>query len=219
MRHLVILGIAGLACFAVARADAQNADSLRTGRRPLFTREREIALARSAAPPSVSDSATIWVLGDSSYKVAVHGSNGNVCFVGRDWIDTVTPECFDAEGAATVLQMERMHVELLHRGQSESQAQQAIAEALSDGRLRPPRRPALCYMMSPDQWLIDGQRQVGGHWHPHLMVYYPYLTDADVGLGAAGSPNAMMLLPGTPWSSFLVVVSQYTHAASNPGAP
>ena len=214
MRRIITVGIV---CFAVARADAQNADSLRTGHRSLLPREREIALAKSAAPPSVSDSATIWVLGDTSYVVAVRGTNGNVCFVGRDWIDTITPECFDAEGAATVLQMERMHVELLHRGRSESQAQRAIADALRDGRLRPPRRPALCYMMSPDQWLINEHRHVEGHWHPHLMVYYPYLTSTDVGIGAAGSPNAMMLWEGTPWSNFLVVVSQFTHPASNPG--
>jgi len=215
MRLIVTVGIV---CLAVGRADAQNADSLRTGRRPLLPRDREIALARSAAPPTVSDSATILVLGDTGYDVAVRGTNGNVCFVGRDWIDTITPECFDAEGAATILQMERMHVELLHRGRSESQAQQAITDALRDGRLRPPRRPALCYMMSPDQWLIDDQRHVEGHWHPHLMVYYPHLTGADLGLGAGGSGPALMLWEGTPWSSLVVVVPQFTHSASNTGA-
>jgi len=215
MRFIVTVGIL---CFAVTRADAQNADTLRTGRRPLLPRDREIALARSAAPPTVSDSATIWVLGDTSYEVAVRGTNGNVCFVGRDWMDTITPECFDAEGAATVLQMERLHIELLHRGRSERQAQQAIADALRDGRLRPPHRPALCYMMSPDQWLINEQRQVEGHWHPHLMVYYPYLTSADLGLGAGGSGSALMLWEGTPWSSIVVVVPRFTPSASNTGA-
>jgi len=215
MRWIVTVGIV---CFAVARADAQSADTLRTGRRALLPRDREIALARSAAPPTVSDSATIWVLGDTSYEVAVRGTNGNVCFVGRDWIDTITPECFDAEGAATVLEMERMHVELLHRGRSESQAQQAITEALRAGRLRPPRRPALCYMMSADQWLINEQRHVEGHWHPHLMVYYPYLTSADLGSGDGGSDTALMLWEGTPWSSIVIVVPRFTHSASNTGA-
>ncbi len=215
MRWIVTVGIV---CFAVAPAAAQNSDTLRAGRRQLLPRAQEIALARSAAPPSVSDSATIWVLGDTSYAVAVRGSNGNACFVGRDWMDSITPECFDSEGAATVLQMERMHVELLHRGRSERQAQQAIGDALREGRLRPPRRPALCYMMSPNQWLITEQRHVEGHWHPHLMVFYPYLTSADVGLGAGGSDNAGLLWEGTPWSSFIVIVPAFTHTASNTGA-
>ena len=211
MRLIVALGLASL---VAAPAHSQNIDSLRPGHRSLLPRDREIALARSAAPPMVSDSATIWVLGENAYEVAIPGTNGNVCFVGRDWIDSLTPECFDAEGAATVLQMERLHVELLHRGRSEAQAQQAIADALRAGRLRPPRRPALCYMLSPEQWLIDEKRGVEGHWHPHLMVYYPYLTSADIGLGSGSLSAAGLLWEGTPWSSIVVVLPEFTHSAS-----
>jgi hypothetical protein len=214
MRFILALGLFGL---AAAPAFAQNIDSLRPGHRPLLPRDREIALARSAAPPMVSDSATIWVLGDTAYQVAVHGSNGNVCFVSRDWLDTIEPECFDAEGAATVMQKERLHVELLHRGRSEAFAQQAIADALREGRLRPPSRPALCYMMSPDQWLIDEKREVGGHWHPHLMIYYPYLTSADLGLGGGSAGTARLFGEMTPWSSIVVLLPEFTHPANTAG--
>ncbi len=214
MRFILALGLTGL---AAAPAFAQNIDSLRLGHRPLLPRDREIALARSAAPPIVSDSATILVLGDSAYQVAVPGTNGNVCWVSRDWLDTIEPECFDAEGAATVMQKERLHVELLHRGRSEAQAQQAIADALRGGRLRPPRRPALCYMMSPDQWLIDDKREVGGHWHSHLMIYYPNLTSADLGLGAGIAGTASVGWERTPWSALIVLLPDFTHPANTAG--
>ncbi len=49
---------------------AQDAAPSRSGRRSLLHRTDEIALARSAAPAAVSDSATVYVLTDSGYTVA-----------------------------------------------------------------------------------------------------------------------------------------------------
>src|SRR5579863_7561094 len=46
----------------------------------------EIALARTAAPPSVSTDAQVLVLTANGYVVAAKGSNGWVCFVGRPWM-------------------------------------------------------------------------------------------------------------------------------------
>src|SRR5215475_9368777 len=45
----------------------------------------EIALARSAAPPSISADAEVLVLGKQRYETAVRGRNGFVCFVERSW--------------------------------------------------------------------------------------------------------------------------------------
>jgi len=49
-------------------------------------RGAEIALARSAAPESISRDATVLVLGRKGYETAVAGRNGFVCFVGRSWL-------------------------------------------------------------------------------------------------------------------------------------
>ena len=46
-------------------------------------REAEIALARSAAPESISRDAEILVLGRHGYETAVKGKNGFVCIVER----------------------------------------------------------------------------------------------------------------------------------------
>ena len=51
----------------------------------IANRADEIALARSAAPPSISADATVLVLGSQGYETAVNGKNGFVCFVERSW--------------------------------------------------------------------------------------------------------------------------------------
>ena len=51
----------------------------------------EIALARSAAPASISDHATVMVLGREGYTTAVEGTNGFLCFVERSWAQRPMP--------------------------------------------------------------------------------------------------------------------------------
>src|SRR5437773_8749101 len=61
----------------------------------LMPQDTEIALARSAAPASVSDRATIKVLTKSGYEVAHQGENGSVCLVMRGFsAPTYTPAQF-----------------------------------------------------------------------------------------------------------------------------
>ena len=48
-------------------------------------RNAEIALARSAAPASVADGATVMVMGRQGYTIAVPGTNGFLCYVERSW--------------------------------------------------------------------------------------------------------------------------------------
>ncbi|HVA17693.1 MAG TPA: hypothetical protein VMV59_08275, partial [Candidatus Dormibacteraeota bacterium] len=48
-------------------------------------RNAEIALARTAAPASISSDAEILVLGRHGYETAVKGKNGFVCLVERAW--------------------------------------------------------------------------------------------------------------------------------------
>ena len=50
-----------------------------------MARNDEIALARSAAPPSIAEHAEVLVLDEHGYLTAVKGANGFVCFVGRSW--------------------------------------------------------------------------------------------------------------------------------------
>ena len=49
-------------------------------------RSAEIAMARSAAPPSISADAEVMVLGRHGYETVVKGKNGFVCLVERSWM-------------------------------------------------------------------------------------------------------------------------------------
>src|SRR5579862_1867891 len=52
----------------------------------LMGRSAEIALARSAAPDSLSRDAGVLVLGPHGYVMATKGTNGYVCLVERSWM-------------------------------------------------------------------------------------------------------------------------------------
>ena len=84
---------------AVGGAEGQAAVADQSGRRAILPREREIALARSAAPPAISDSATIYVLGENGWEIAVQSSNGVAWHVNRYWVASLEPHCYDAEAA------------------------------------------------------------------------------------------------------------------------
>ncbi len=72
------------------RAQAQDAKTPYPSMAPLdqylmADRNAEIALARSAAPESISRDAEVMVLGRHGYETAVKGKNGFVCMVERSW--------------------------------------------------------------------------------------------------------------------------------------
>src|SRR5579863_2533325 len=89
--------VAGLGALALALAlgaarqgRAQNAKTPYPGMAPLAQyligdRNAEIALARTAAPSSISQDATVMVLGPQGFEIGVEGKNGFVCIVERAW--------------------------------------------------------------------------------------------------------------------------------------
>ncbi len=202
----------GLVMSGSAKAQSTAAASVpeRSGRRAIMPRAREIALAKSAAPPAVSDSATVFVLTDRGWEEAVRGTNGVACHVNRSWLESVEPHCFDAEAAATIMPMEMRRTELLHQGRSPAEADPDHADGLAPGRFRVPRRPALSWMMSAAQRLISDDGRAVGAWRPHLMVYYPFLTAADLGLGAnQDARGAILVDPGRPTANLMVIVRDF----------
>lgn len=201
-----------VACLSASEITAQATpvqQSTRPGRRASIERTGEIALARSAAPPAVSDSATIWVLADTSYVIAVRGSNGNACYVSRSWRDSVEPHCFDAEGAATVMRMHMRQTELMHRGMSKEDADQIVASELASGEYRLPRRPAMSYMMSSAQILYGDTGAYAGRWQPHVMIYYPFLRSADIGMKVPDIRAAIVAEEGRADASIMIVSKEF----------
>src|SRR5215831_1882853 len=142
----------------------------------LMERNAEIALARSAAPESISKDAEVLVLGPKGYESAVKGHNGFVCLVHRSWTDKMDdPEfwnpkrrgamCLNAAAARSYLPNTIMRTNLVLAGRSKSEMFEAIKAALDKKELPPLESGAMVYMMSKQAHLNDRV----GHWHPHLM--------------------------------------------------
>ena len=177
------------------------------GPRRLLPRDHEIALARSAAPASVSATARIWYFDHGRYIIADSGTGSAQCYVGRGWPLALEPHCFDEEGARTILPIEMRTSELLHAGASRDSVQRAIAAGIASGAFRLPQRPAMTWMLSAAQDLYDDEGKAAGAWRPHVMIYYPYLTATGVATGGNQDLAAgIVVSPGTPMSNIMIVV-------------
>lgn len=211
MRRLGRITLAGAAiAWSPHRGEAQSgpADYVRLGE------VEEIALARSAAPGQVSDDATVWVLRDGRYEIAVEGSNGNHCFVARSMPLSLEPVCYDEEGAATVLRWEFEYFRLRMAGTSESEREAALARAIETGVIPIPDRPAMSYMMSSGQRLFDPESgRDAGNWRPHLMLYIPGLTPEQIGLTRM-TPTMQVARPGEPMAHLVIVVPDFVDPES-----
>ncbi len=204
-----------LAATLASPALAQAAGAGRPGPRTLLPRDREIALARSAAPASVSAAARIYLWSASGWVVADSGSSPVACLVNRSWPAALEPECFDEEAAATIMPMEMRRTELLHRGMAAEQVEAEIARGLMEGRYRLPRRLAVAYMMSAGQHLIGDDGEPAGQWRPHLMIYFPYLTNQQVGHHTdPGLAAGLVVDPGKPTANLMVVVPEFVAVAA-----
>src|ERR1700723_4702802 len=104
----------------------------------LMGRDAEIALARSAAPPSISRDATVMVLGRHGYETAVEGKNGFVCVVERSWMSPFDnpefwnpkirgPLCFNPPAVRSILPTTYKRTEMVLAGQSKAQIMEGIA--------------------------------------------------------------------------------------------
>ncbi len=209
------IGIVLVVCSSAVHA--QNAPAAtRTGRRVQLPVAEEIALARSAAPASVSDSATIYVLTDTGYAIGAKGTWKSACYVDRSWSLAIEPHCFDAEGAATIMRMHMRKSELLHQGKTEEEANTEINAALADGRFRLPMRPAMSYMMSAHQILYDDDGKRVGAWQPHIMIYYPFLRTGDIGMSTPDMKAAIVASEGRADASIMVVVRDFIQRRVSP---
>jgi hypothetical protein len=155
----------------------------------------EIALARTAAPPSISDGAEVMVLGREGYTTAAKGTNGFLCVVERGWgagtDDPVfwnpkirAPICFNPAAARSFVPIYLMKTKLVLKGKSKAEIVEATSKALDTKELPALEPGAMCFMMSKQQYLSD----VGKSWHPHLMMFVAGDVAKSWGADLPGSP-------------------------------
>jgi hypothetical protein len=141
-------------------------------------RNVEIALARSAAPESISRDATVLVLGRHGYETAVNGKNGFVCMVDRGWTSAIDwpelwnpkllgPVCLNAPAAQSLLPIVYKKTEMTLAGDSEAAIVAAMKAAFQKKELPALAPGAMSYMMSKSAYLTDDDH----HNLAHVMFY------------------------------------------------
>ena len=179
--------------------------------------EKEIALARSAAPPSISNNAEILVLGAHGYQTAVKGTNGFVCLVERSWdADFNDPifwnpnirgaDCLNPEAARTMLPHFRERANWALQGLSRPEMVTRTKAEISANTYVLPGPGAIAIMMSKEQRVADQQP----HWHPHLMFFVANTSNAAWGANLAGSPIMTGIGGSDPITTFLVPVKNWS---------
>jgi len=228
--HLLQICAMILALTAAGPAQAQEAKSY-SNMAPveqylMADRDAEIALARTAAPDSVSREAEVLVLGRHGYETAVKGKNGFTCVVERGWMSPFNapefwnpklrgPICFNPAATRSILPLTIKRTELILAGMSKAQMAESIKSALDRKELPALEGGAMSYMMSKKAYLTDS----GEHNLCHLMIYAPLTERASWGADLAGSP---IMFAGQfqgapePITVFLVPVAKWSDGTPAP---
>jgi hypothetical protein len=193
----------------------------------LMDRDAEIALARSAAPPAISNDATVLVLGRNGYETAVEGKNGFVCNVDRSWMDQFEnspefwnpkrrgPVCYNPQAARTLLPITLIRTKLALAGKSKAEMNEGMKAAIENKELPALETGGMAYMLSK-QGLLNSRC---GKCSPHLMFYVPVKDAHTWGAAPLGTDAPVLLATHfngapEPITEFIVLVSEWSDGTS-----
>jgi hypothetical protein len=186
----------------------------------------EIALAKSAAPPSITAKATILVLTRQGYERAINGSNGFVCAVERGWMSNYDfpqfwnpkmrgPLCYNPPAVRTILPYTIRRTALVLAGRSRPEMAATIKDEIQKHKLPPLEAGALTYMMSKQGYLNDDAH----NWVPHLMFYFPRAPRETWGADLPGAPPMLNQQFQESAEALSVVMVPVTHWSDGTPAP
>lgn len=222
MRWTALRGFAagGAVLLCASAARAADYPAMAPLDRYMMDSSAEIAMAKSAAPPSIADKATVLVLTRHGYDTAVNGSNGFVCMVDRGWMSQYDfpqfwnphmrgPQCYNPMAVRSILPYTIRRTELVLAGRSRPEIAAAIKEDIEKHTLPRLEAGAMSYMMSKQGYLNDKAR----NWMPHVMFYFPRAESANWGADLPGAPPmlnpqfqdtpeaiSVIMLPVAHWS-------------------
>jgi len=187
----------------------------------LMDRNAEIALARSAAPDSISSDADVLVLGRHGFETTVKGKNGFVCIVERSWTSAAdtdfwnpkirTPICYNPAAAHSLLPRNIKRTDLILAGRTKTQTDEAVVAAVDKKELPAMEPGAMCYMMSKQGYGRDSVE----HWPPHLMFYFSQIDLATWGANLPGSPVLAVSDDQEHLTMFAVGVQRWSDGTEN----
>jgi hypothetical protein len=216
-----VLAVALLAVIALLNARPLTAQQKNPDLAPYMISDRaaEVALARTAAPRAITDSATVLVLTRTGFVEASHGTNGFTCVVFRSFDGATTdpnfwnakvraPQCLNPPASRTVLPELVKRADWVMAGVNTTELDARTKRAFAAHEFTVPAAGAMAYMLSPQQYLTDDDP----HWMPHLMFYYDRSLPAAAwgagdgkspvidATGNSPTPRMVLLIPVPQWS-------------------
>ena len=181
----------------------------------LIGHDAEIALARSAAPESISRDARVLILGRHGYETAVEGKDGFTCIVQRSWMlpfdnpefwnpKVRLPLCMNPPGSQFNLPLTFKTTELALEGVPITQISDRLKAAYGNQELPSPGAGAMCYMMSKQQYFSD---KIGNARDSHLMFWFPRGQHVNWGADASDSPVDVHQYSPQPITEFSISIS------------
>lgn len=150
----------------------------------------QIKLARSAAPPAISDDATIIIVNwNGEYKKVKEGSNGFTCYSDLDKIDIPVPSCMD-------------------------EAALQWWNDFTSGKPGPTNKvPGIAYMAQGAlRWEKNGKIYMD--WHEpgttrvkepaHWVIFWPFDAKKARFPTYPGKFGSYIMYDGTPWSHLMI---------------
>jgi hypothetical protein len=227
IKNLALLVVLGM----VYQAMAQDATTRYPNMAPIdqylmADHRAEIALARSAAPDSISRDAEVLVLGRHGFEKAVGGKNGFACIVGRSWTSAAdadfldpkvqVPMCVNAAAARSYLLRITRITDLILAGRTKAQMEEAMAAAIEKKELPPMEPGAMCYMMSKQGFGGDSVP----HWPSHLMFFFSDTDPAVWGANLPGSPVLGIADPSEHLTQFVITTQRWSDGTEDlPASP
>ena len=219
--HTVVLNF--ILCAQPQKVDAPYPNMAPVDQYLMSDPNAEIALAKSAAPKTISDNAEVMVLGPKGFTTAVKGTNGFLCLVERSWGAATdfpefwnpkirAPHCFNPQAAKTFAPIFLTKTKLVLAGKSKAEILEAAASALDRKELPALEPGAMAYMMSKQQYLNDGAK----NWHPHVMFYVSGDATKSSGANLPGSPVVAASDPEERVTILMVWAGQWSDGTSAP---
>jgi len=218
---IIVLAMEKQACAQSAGASYPKMSALD---QYLMTQQAEVALARTAAPESVSKDAEVLVLDRHGYQTAVKGRNGFVCAVQRSWTAGLddpdfwnpklrAPTCFNALAARSFLPRVVKRTTLVLAGKTKEQLADEMKAAFERKEIPAIEQGAMAYMLSKQGYLNSRD----GHWHPHVMIFIPQAEPAGWGANLPGSPIFGSTDQTDRVTTFYIPVAKWSDGSADSG--
>lgn len=217
LRGALVLFVATVALPSAARAAGEGLPARGPiGPYLMPSRQAEVTLARSAAPPAIAAKADVLVLTAHGFETAVKGSNGFVCVVERSWnapfSDTEFwnpkergPDCYNPPAARTEIPQVIQETKWAVAGLSKQQMADRTKAAFADHAFLPPQPGAFGLMLSKQGHLNHAH----GPWYPHMMFFIPRDQISNWAANVDNSPaqsvdrsplSMLVMVPVLTWS-------------------